>query len=111
VLLPDVGGTGQRRLLEGCVVLDALDAEAEVAAVYLAAAGVGRLVVRDARPVTAPGWLFEADDVGRPRAEAARARIAALNPDVRVLDDGPGQPLVGGGAQAALVAIRSLCAS
>jgi molybdopterin/thiamine biosynthesis adenylyltransferase len=110
VLLPDVGGTGQRRLFAATVAVDDLDAEAEIAAVYLAAAGVGTLVVRDARPVAAPGWLFELEDVGRPRREAARARIAALNPDVRVVFDGDGAPLAAG-ALGALALLRELCGS
>jgi molybdopterin/thiamine biosynthesis adenylyltransferase len=71
VLLPDVGGTGQRRLLAARVAVDDLDAEAEVALVYLAAAGVGTVVVRDGRPVERPGWLFEAADVGRGRPRRA----------------------------------------
>jgi adenylyltransferase/sulfurtransferase len=110
VLLPDVGGTGQRRLFAAAVVVDELDAEAEVALVYLAAAGVGTVVVRDERPVTAPGWLFEAADVGRPRRAAARERIRALNPDVRVDFDGAGAPLAPG-ADGALTLLRRLCAS
>src|SRR5262249_37500709 len=107
VLLPDVGGTGQRRLFAAAVVVDDLDAQAEVAAVYLAAAGIGTLVVTDARPVAAPGWLFEAADVGRPRREAARDRVAALNPDVRVAFVGTGEPLVPG-AEGALALVRKL---
>ena len=110
VLLPDVGGTGQRRLFAAAVAVDDLDAEAEIAAVYLAAAGVGTLVVRDARPVAAPGWLFEQEDVGRPRREAARARVAALNPDVRVVFEGEGEPLAPGAA-GALALMRKLCTS
>jgi adenylyltransferase/sulfurtransferase len=110
VLLPDVGGAGQRRLLCARVAVDDLDPEAEIALVYLAAAGVGTIVVRDARPVDQPGWLFELEDVGRPRAEAARARVAALNPDVRVLERGDGEPLAPGAA-GALALVRKLCAS
>jgi adenylyltransferase/sulfurtransferase len=112
VLLPDVGGTGQRRLLAATVVIDALEGAAEVAAVYLAAAGVGTIVVRDAGAVTEPGWLFEGEDVGRPRRDAARARIAAMNPDVRVVAAGHGELLDPGadGADAALDLIRKLVA-
>jgi adenylyltransferase/sulfurtransferase len=110
VLLPDVGGTGQRRLLAARVAVGELDADAEVAVVYLAAAGVGTLVVDDARPVERPGWLFEAADVGRPRREAAAARIAILNPDVTVVSDGDGVPLRPG-VDGALALVRELCGS
>src|SRR5262249_11430871 len=110
VLLPEVGGTGPRRLFAARVAVDDLDAEAEVALVYLAAAGVGTLVVRDARTVDRPGWLFESEDVGRARIDAARERIAALNPDVRVVASGEGELLVPG-AGGALALVRKLCAS
>ncbi len=89
VLLPEVGGVGQRKLLESSVRVSRADGAGAVALVYLAAAGVGTLVVDDAGPVAAPdGFLYETADVGRPRCEAARERIAALNSDVKVLFEG-----------------------
>jgi adenylyltransferase/sulfurtransferase len=116
VLLPDVGGAGQRRLLSGAVVLDTLEGPAEAAALYLAAAGVGRLVVRDPGVVAAPGYLFEEEDVGRTRLAAARARVAAQNPDVTVTADGDGVALppcpdLEAAARAALEAVRRLACS
>jgi len=96
VLLPDVGGIGQRRLLAARVVLDDAAGPGAVAICYLAAAGVGTLVVRDAAPVVPAdvGFLYERDDVGTPRRQAARARVAALNPDVAVVAEGDGRRLV-----------------
>jgi adenylyltransferase/sulfurtransferase len=113
ILLPDVGGIGQRRLFEAAVVVDELAGETEAAVAYLAAAGVGTLVVRDRGVVEAPGFLFESSDVGRPRLDAVRDRVAALNPDVSVLAGGEGLPLppcpdLAGAASAALSIVRSL---
>ncbi len=96
VLLPDVGGRGQQRLLAAAVaVAVGPDRGAELTALaYLAAAGVGRLVLTgDVQgPVGADeiagGVLLGAADRGRPRGEAVRERVAALNPDVVVSDDG-----------------------
>jgi len=99
VLLPDVGGRGQQRLLAAAVAVElGAGRAAEVTALaYLAAAGVGRLVLTgDVDGATgddeiAGGVLFGAADRGRPRGEAARARIGALNPDVVVsAGDGAG---------------------
>lgn len=90
VLLPDVGGRGQARLCAAAARVERAAGAGEVALLYLAAAGVGSLVVPDERPVEAPGLLFEAADVGRPRREAAAERLAALNPDVRVVAAGDG---------------------
>lgn len=96
VLLPDVGGRGQERLLAARVVVALGPGRAAEAAAlaYLAAAGVGTLVlVGDldgplGADEVAGGILFGAADQGRPRGQAARARIAALNPDVSIDEGG-----------------------
>jgi adenylyltransferase/sulfurtransferase len=93
VLLPDVGGVGQARWLAGAVVIERLDEAGQVAALYLAAAGVGTLVVRDRGSVDAPGALFQVGDVGASRLAAAERRVAELNPDARVVADGDGVPV------------------
>jgi adenylyltransferase/sulfurtransferase len=93
ILLPDVGGTGQLRLLAATVAVDVREgAHAEVAALaYLAAAGIGRLeLTGDAggavtRNDVAGGILYADSDVGRPRVDALRERVAAINPDVHVV--------------------------
>ncbi len=61
ILVPDVGGTGQARLLAATVQLDVRDPAGREAAVYLAAAGIGTLVFDD---------------------PALAARLTAQNPDV-----------------------------
>lgn len=104
ILLPDVGGTGQKRLLLSAVVVDlGPDMAAEVVALaYLAAAGVGHLLLggEATAPVTASeaqrGILLGAADVGRPRAQALAERIRDINPDVRVelAAGAPGMPAV-----------------
>lgn len=56
---------------------------------YLAAAGIGRLVVSDFDTVDLTNLqrqvLFTTADLGRPKAEAAAERLAALNPDSTVV--------------------------
>jgi molybdopterin/thiamine biosynthesis adenylyltransferase len=92
VLLPEVGGHGQERLLAATATVEVQpgDAAAIVAVAYLAAAGVGRLRLTGAvdDPVTAGdvagGILYRRADLGRPRLEALAARLHALNPDVTV---------------------------
>ena len=57
-------------------------------ALYLAAAGVGRLGLVDDDVVDLSNLqrqvLYGTDDVGRPKVEVARDKIHALNPDVQV---------------------------
>lgn len=96
VLLPDVGGVGQRRLLDATATFAELSPAAGAAFVYLAAAGVGTLVVADEAIVVEDdvGVLFETADVGTLRRDAAAARANALNPDVTVLARGAGWAVV-----------------
>lgn len=104
ILLPDVGGIGQLRLLGATVAVEVgACSHAEVAALaYLAAAGVGTLELTGdpAGTVTAAdvrgGILYGRSDVGRSRLDALRERVTALNPDVRVVEaDGDGLALTG----------------
>ena len=96
ILLPDVGGRGQERLLAAAVEVElgAGRAAEATALAYLAAAGVGRVFLTgdvDGAPgddEIAGGILYGAGDRERPRGVAARERIAALNPDVSVIIEG-----------------------
>jgi hypothetical protein len=100
VLLPDVGGRGQARLLAAAVAVEIGPGRAaEVTALaYLAAAGVGRIFLGGdlAGPIgddeIATGVLYGVADRGRPRGQAARERIAELNPDVAVTGAGDAAP-------------------
>ncbi|HVK74504.1 MAG TPA: hypothetical protein VM734_14330 [Kofleriaceae bacterium] len=88
VLLPDIGGVGQARLLAAAVVIDAGGAAARIAAAYLAAAGVGRIWLDGdlARPVDGAAARFPlaAGDRGRPLGEALARALAGHNPDVAI---------------------------
>lgn len=59
------------------------------ALMYLAAAGIGRLTISDFDSVDLTNLqrqvLFTTADVGRPKAEAAAERLAALNPDTEAV--------------------------
>jgi adenylyltransferase/sulfurtransferase len=87
ILLPDVGGVGQKRLLAAAVSVDVSMPAAATAAVYLAAAGVGTIHLAGdvAAPVTDDdlrgGIGYGAVDRGAPRGDALAARLRAVNPD------------------------------
>lgn len=88
MLLPEVGGAGQKRIAEGRVAIVGAGGLGSPAALYLAAAGVGRLTIVDSDEVDLSNLqrqiLHAATDVGRPKAESARDRMLAINPQVRV---------------------------
>ncbi len=88
IILPEVGGKGQRRLLNSSVLLVGAGGLGSPAALYLAAAGVGRLGIIDADVVDMSNLqrqiLHHVDDVGRPKVQSAVETIARINPDVKV---------------------------
>ena len=88
VILREVGVHGQQLLLDSSVLVIGLGGLGSVAALYLAGAGVGRLLVADRDRVAPTNLqrqvLYRHEDLGRPKTEAARERLAALNPEVQV---------------------------
>lgn len=86
--LPGFELEGQQNLLQSKVLLIGAGGLGCPSAQYLAAAGVGRLGLVDDDVVSASNLqrqiLFGTDDVGRPKVEAAKARLNALNPDVEI---------------------------
>ncbi|HRQ74237.1 MAG TPA: ThiF family adenylyltransferase [Phycisphaerales bacterium] len=89
MLLPRIGEAGQQRLAASSVLLVGCGALGSVSADLLVRAGVGRLVLID-RDLVEPTnlqrqTLYTEADVGMPKAEAARRRLAAANSGVRIV--------------------------
>ncbi len=88
IMLREVGGVGQQKLLKAHVALVGLGALGGPAALYLAGAGVGRLTVIDDDVVSLSNLqrqvLFRTHDVGRPKVEAGAEALAELNPGCRI---------------------------
>ena len=86
--LPQVGADGQARIGASTVLLIGVGGIGCSAASYLAASGVGRLVLCDFDTVDATNLgrqiLYGPADVGRPKAEVAARRLAAINPDIAI---------------------------
>ena len=86
LVLPEVGPGGQLRLKNARVLLVGAGGLGAPAGLYLAAAGVGGLTLVDDDRVDATNLqrqvIFGMNDVGRPKVDAARDRLAALNPHV-----------------------------
>jgi sulfur-carrier protein adenylyltransferase/sulfurtransferase len=89
LLIPEVGEDGQRRLLDANVLLIGAGGLGSPSALYLAAAGVGRLGIVDDDTVDASNLqrqvLHSTAELGRPKAQSAKETLKALNPDVDVV--------------------------
>lgn len=88
LILPDIGREGQQKLKNARVLLVGAGGLGSPAALYLAAAGVGTLGLVEFDEVDETNLqrqiLYSANDVGRPKIEAAVERLAAINPHVEV---------------------------
>ncbi|MCX8203702.1 MAG: HesA/MoeB/ThiF family protein, partial [Nitrososphaeria archaeon] len=88
LIMPEVGMKGQRRLKAAKVLVVGAGGLGSPVALYLAAAGVGRIGIVDFDAVDETNLqrqvLFTTEDVGRPKVEAAKERLERLNPYVEV---------------------------
>ena len=88
LIMPEVGMEGQRKLKEARVLCVGAGGLGSPVLLYLAAAGIGTIGIVDFDAVDASNlqrqFVHTTDDVGRPKTESAAAKIAALNPLVKV---------------------------
>jgi adenylyltransferase/sulfurtransferase len=86
--LPDFGQEGQEKLKAASVLLVGAGGLGSPAAMYLAAAGVGRIGLVDFDSVEASNLqrqvLYGTSDVGTPKLDAAKARLKDLNPHITI---------------------------
>ncbi|MGZ8564057.1 MAG: ThiF family adenylyltransferase, partial [Candidatus Limnocylindria bacterium] len=90
LLIPEIGEAGQRRLLDGKVLLIGAGGLGSPAAIYLAASGIGTIGLVDDDVVDESNLqrqvLHASDRVGMAKTESARLTLNALNPETRVVE-------------------------
>jgi molybdopterin-synthase adenylyltransferase len=88
IILKEVGGKGQKKLLNGRVLIIGAGGLGSPIALYLAAAGVGTIGIADADDVDVSNLqrqvIHFTPDVGVAKVESAAAKMRAINPDVTV---------------------------
>lgn len=88
ILLRQIGGAGQRKLLDAAVLVVGAGGIGAPALLYLAAAGVGRIGIVDDDTVALSNLqrqiLYATGEVGTAKLDAAARRLTALNPDARI---------------------------
>ena len=88
IILSQVGGIGQKKILSSKVLIIGTGGLGSPAAMYLAAAGVGHIGLVDYDTVDLSNLQRQivhlSQDVGKPKIESGRETINALNPDVQV---------------------------
>ena len=88
IVLKEIGGEGQKQLLNATVAIVGAGGIGSPLIQYLAAAGIGTLRIIDHDSVELTNLqrqtLFRTDSVGSPKVEQAERAVAQLNPDVTV---------------------------
>ena len=88
IILKEVGAKGQKKLLNGSVLIIGAGGLGAPAALYLAAAGVGHIGIVDADEAdlsNLPRQVIHATaDIGKAKVKSAKESMEAINPDVKV---------------------------
>ena len=89
IILPNIGGAGQRKLLDSSVLVIGAGGLGSPIAMYLAAAGIGKLGIVDFDHVDVSNLqrqiLHTSDDIGRPKVESAVEHLRAINPTIEIV--------------------------
>jgi molybdopterin/thiamine biosynthesis adenylyltransferase len=88
IMLPEIDAGGQLKLANAKVVIFGLGGLGSSASIYLAAAGVGHMVLIDFDTVDLSNLqrqiLHSTNDIGKPKTESAKEHLLSLNPDVKL---------------------------
>lgn len=89
IVLPEVGGMGQKRLNRAAVLVVGAGGLGSPVAMYLAAAGIGKIGIVDDDVVDLSNLqrqiLHSTADIGRKKVESARETLLALNPGLEIV--------------------------
>jgi molybdopterin/thiamine biosynthesis adenylyltransferase len=88
LLLKEVGEAGQLALKKARVLIVGMGGLGSPVGLYLAAAGVGQLVLADFDALDVTNLqrqiTYTSADIGQPKASVARSRLLAINPEIQV---------------------------
>lgn len=92
LLLEEVGIDGQERLLSACALVVGAGGLGSPASLYLASAGIGRLILADGDAVELSNLqrqiLHREEAIGSPKVESGRRTLAAINPEIEIVTIG-----------------------
>ncbi len=89
IILPNIGGKGQEKLLNAKVLIIGAGGLGSPCALYLASAGIGTIGIVDSDKVEINNLqrqiLHSNTNVGKAKVESAKERMVGINPDVKVI--------------------------
>jgi molybdopterin/thiamine biosynthesis adenylyltransferase len=88
IVLPEIGNTGQKKIIGARVLIVGAGGLGSASAIYLAAAGIGTIGIAENDAVEISNLprqiLYSLRDIGRHKAECAAEKLSALNPEVKI---------------------------
>lgn len=89
IILPRVGEEGQKKLLSAKVLIIGLGGLGSPVAIYLTAAGVGKIGIVDSNQVELSNLhrqiLYTTENIGKDKVLSAKERLSAINSDIEVV--------------------------
>lgn len=89
IILPEVGGKGQERLLRASVLIVGIGGLGSPIATYLAGAGIGKLGIVDSDNVEISNLhrqiLYTSEDIGKKKVFVAKERLKKINSDIEII--------------------------
>ena len=90
ILIPEIGGAGQKKLLNASVFCIGAGGLGSPVMLYLAAAGVGTIGIADSDNVDVSNLqrqvIHSTQDIGKTKTSSARQKLNKLNPEVKVIE-------------------------
>lgn len=90
IAMPEIGESGQRKLMNSCVAIAGLGGIGCGIAACLAGAGVGKIKLIDCKKIDISNlnrqFLFKRGDVKCSKLEIAGCRVAEMNPDIDIIE-------------------------
>ena len=87
IMIQEIGEEGQQKLAEASILVVGCGGLGAPVLYYLTAMGIGHIGLCDGDTVTLPNLnrqiLYTTEDIGKPKAETAKKRLTALNPDLK----------------------------
>jgi adenylyltransferase/sulfurtransferase len=88
IMLPQVDIKGQQKLVDSTMLIIGVGGLGSPSAYYLAAAGVGHLIIADFDQVELSNLqrqiIHTTDDIGKDKVDSAKEKLLALNPNIKV---------------------------
>jgi adenylyltransferase/sulfurtransferase len=88
IMLPQVDITGQQKLVDSTMLIIGMGGLGSPSAFYLAATGVGHLILADFDRVELSNLqrqiIHSTQDIGRDKVDSAKEKLLALNPNIKI---------------------------